>query len=127
MMPDRMRRVQTGCLSVNHVANSWDGTLPSSVTTLKRSDVERIAALAHLDLTESETELFTRQLGDILTYFDQLQQIDTTGVPATSHPVTSAPVMRADEPRPSMSRDEVLANAPDPGGDGLFRVPKVIG
>lgn len=122
-----MRRVQTGCLSVNHVANSWDGTLPSSVTTLKRSDVERIAALAHLDLTESETELFTRQLGDILTYFDQLQQIDTTGVPATSHPVTSAPVMRADEPRPSMSRDEVLANAPDPGGDGLFRVPKVIG
>ena len=127
MMPDPARRVQTGCLSGNHVANSWAGTLPSSVTTLKRSDVERIAALAHLDLTESETELFTRQLGDILSYFDQLQQIDTTGVPATSHPVTSAPVMRADEPRPSLPRDEVLASAPDPGGDGLFRVPKAIG
>ena len=97
------------------------------MTTLTRTDVERIAALAHLELTESETELFTRQLGDILSYFDQLQRIDTTGVPATTRPVTSALAMRADEPRPSMSRDEALANAPDPGGDGLFRVPKVIG
>jgi aspartyl-tRNA(Asn)/glutamyl-tRNA(Gln) amidotransferase subunit C len=97
------------------------------VTTLKRADVERIAELAHLELTESETTLFTRQLGDILSYFDQLQHIDTTGVPATTHPVTSAPVMRADDPRPSMPRDEALANAPDPSGNGLFRVPKVIG
>ncbi len=97
------------------------------MTTLKRADVERIAELAHLELTESETTLFTRQLGDILSYFDQLQHIDTTGVPATTHPVTSAPVMRADDPRPSMPRDEALANAPDPSGNGLFRVPKVIG
>ena len=114
--------------SRNHVANLWDGALPSGVSTrLTRTDVERIAALAHLELTEPETELFTRQLGDILSYFDRLQQIDTTGVPATTHPVTSAPVMRADDPRPSMPRDEALANAPDPGGDSLFRVPRVIG
>ncbi len=97
------------------------------MTRLKRAEVERIAKLAHLDLTESETTLFTRQLGEILSYFDRLQQIDTTGVPATTHPVMSAPVMRADDPRPSMPRDEALANAPDRGGDGLFRVPKVIG
>ncbi len=96
-------------------------------TRLTSADVERIAALAHLELTASETERFTRQLGDILTYFDQLQQIDTTGVPATTNPVTSAPVMREDTLRPSMPRDEALANAPDPGGHGLFRVPKVIG
>ncbi len=96
-------------------------------TTLTRTDVQRIAALAHLELSESETELFTRQLGDILSYFDRLQEIDTTGVPATTHPVTSAPVMRSDDPRTSMARDEALANAPDSGGDGLFRVPKVIG
>ena len=101
--------------------------LASGVTTrLTRTDVERIAKLAHLELTEPETERFTRQLGDILSYFERLQQIDTTGVPATTHPVTSAPVMRADDPRPSMPRDEALANAPD-AGDGLFRVPKVIG
>ena len=96
-------------------------------TRLTRTDVERIAALAHLELTKSETELFTRQLADILSYFDRLQRIDTTGVPATTHPVTSAPVMRADDPRPSLPRGDVLANAPDTGGDGLFRVPKVIG
>ena len=102
--------------------------LASGVSTrLTRTDVQRIAALAHLKLTDPETELFTRQLGDILSYFDRLQQIDTTGVPATTHPVTSAPVMRADNPRPSMPRDEALANAPDPGGDSLFRVPRVLG
>lgn len=111
----------------NSVAHPWSGTLASGVTTLSRSDVERIAALAHLELTESETDRFTRQLGEILSYFDRLQQIDTTGVPATTHPVTSAPVMRADNRRPSMPRDEALANAPDSCGDGLFRVPKVIG
>ena len=97
------------------------------MTTLKRTDVEPIAALAHLELTESETEQFARQLGDILSYFDRLRQIDTTGVPATTHPVTSAPAMRADDLRPSMPRDEALANAPDSSHDGLFRVPKVIG
>ena len=97
------------------------------MTTLTRTDIERIALLAHLELTESETELFTRQLGDILSYFDRLQQIDTTGVAATTHPVTSAPVMRDDDPRPSMPRDVALANASDATDSGLFRVPKVIG
>ncbi len=96
-------------------------------TRLTRTDVERIAALAHLELTEAETERFTRQLGEIVSYFDILQQIDATGVQATTHPVTSAPVMRDDTPRPSMSREDVLANAPDPGHNGLFRVPKVVG
>ena len=73
--------------------------LASGVSTrLTRTDVQRIAALAHLKLTDPETELFTRQLGDILSYFDRLQQIDTTGVPATTHPVTSAPVMAGRQP-----------------------------
>ena len=102
--------------------------LASGVSTrLTRTDVERVAALAHLELTDSETERFTRQLAEILSYFDRLQQIDTTGVPATTHPVTSGPAMRADDLRPSLPRDDVLANAPDAGRDGLFRVPKVIG
>ena len=59
--------------------------------TLTRADVDRIARLAHLELTESEAEQFTRQLGDILAYFERLNRIDTTGVAATTHPVTSAP------------------------------------
>jgi aspartyl-tRNA(Asn)/glutamyl-tRNA(Gln) amidotransferase subunit C len=94
---------------------------------LTRADVDRIARLAHLELTESEAEQFTRQLGDIFAYFERLNRIDTTGVAATTHPVTSAPVMRADELRPSMPVDDTFGNAPDRGGDRLFRVPRVIG
>ncbi len=89
--------------------------------------MDRIARLAHLELTESEAEQFTRQLGDILAYFDRLNRIDTTGVAATTHPVMSAPVMRDDELRPSMPPDDTFGNAPDRGPSGLFRVPKVIG
>lgn len=95
-------------------------------TRLTRTEVERIAALAHLELTESETEIFSRQLGDILSYFERLQEIDTTGVPATTNPITSTSVTRDDNRRPSLPRDQALANAPDPGVNGLFRVPKVI-
>ncbi|MDA1094066.1 MAG: Asp-tRNA(Asn)/Glu-tRNA(Gln) amidotransferase subunit GatC [Acidobacteria bacterium] len=98
--------------------------MPTRLTTV---EVQRIAALAHLELTAEETERLTRQLGDIVAYFDQLQQVDTTGVPATTNPVTSVPVMREDLPRPSLSHDTVLASAPDPSGNGLFRVPKVLG
>ena len=96
-------------------------------TTLTRADVDRIARLAHLELTEPEAEQFTRQLGDILAYFERLNRLDTTGVAATTHPVTSGPVMRADEPRPSMPSDDTFGNAPDRGANGLFRVPRVIG
>ncbi len=95
--------------------------------TLTRADVDRIARLAHLELTEAEAEQFTRQLGDILNYFDRLNRLDTAGVAATTHPVASAPVMRDDEPRPSLSVDDALGGAPDRGGERLFRVPKVIG
>ena len=98
------------------------------MSSLTIADVERIAALAHLELTEEEKQLFTRQLADILSYAEQLQAIDTTGVPATAHVGATGGVERADEPRPSLSTAQVLANAPDPAPDaGLFRVPRVIG
>ena len=97
------------------------------MSTLTVGDVERIAALAHLELTEEEKQLFTKQLADILDYAEQLLAIDTTGVPATAH-VNTQGVERADEPRPSLTTDEALANAPDGAPDaGLFRVPRVIG
>ena len=98
----------------------WDNHQMSSLTI---ADVERIAALAHLELTDEEKRLFTRQLADILNYAEQLQAIDTTGVPATAHVAA-----RPDEPRPSLPVEDVLANAPDGAPDaGLFRVPRVIG
>ena len=93
-----------------------------------RQQIEAIAALAQLELDPSEVDLFARQLGDILAYAATVQQVDTTGIPPTSHVVTRHAADRADEVRPSMDRSDALANAPDgsPGGD-LFRVPLVIG
>lgn len=96
-------------------------------TTLTRADVTRIAELARLELTPDELDLFTRQLGDILGYVDQINALDTTGVSPTSH-VLNRPVERDDEIRPSLPRREALANAPDAAPEaGLFKVPRVIG
>lgn len=97
------------------------------MSTLDHQEVKRIAELARLELTAGELELFTRQLGDILTYVEQIRALDTTGVPPTSS-VLNRPVDRPDEPRPSLSRHELLRNAPDAAPEaGLFKVPRVIG
>jgi aspartyl-tRNA(Asn)/glutamyl-tRNA(Gln) amidotransferase subunit C len=89
--------------------------------------VRRIAALARLELTPEEVELFSRQLGDILNYVDELRAIDTTGVEPTSHPLAAAPAWREDEPVPSLDRDAVLRGAPGASpAAGLFKVPKVL-
>ena len=97
-------------------------------TTLTIADVERIAALAHLELTDDEKQLFTKQLADILAYAEQVQAIDTSGVAATAHVLTERPVEREDEPRPSLAVADAVAGAPDADDDaGLFRVPRVIG
>jgi aspartyl-tRNA(Asn)/glutamyl-tRNA(Gln) amidotransferase subunit C len=96
-------------------------------TPLTIADVERIAVLAHLELTDEEKHVFTKQLADILSYAEQLQAIDTTGVIATAH-VNAHEAERDDEVRPSLPVSEAVRNAPD--GDreaGLFRVPRVIG
>ena len=90
--------------------------------------VAAIAALAHLELDPSELDLFARQLGEILAYADQVQRIDTTGVPPTASVVTRHGADRRDDVRPSLDRDAALANAPDAALDaGLFKVPRVIG
>jgi aspartyl-tRNA(Asn)/glutamyl-tRNA(Gln) amidotransferase subunit C len=92
------------------------------------ADVERIAALAMLELTDEEKQLFTKQLAGILAYAEQVQAIDTSGVAATAHVLAGRGVERADEPRPSLPVEEALANAPDADrASGLFRVPRVIG
>lgn len=97
---------------------------------LTRADVERIAALARLDLSDAELTLFAHQLGDILTHAEQLQQVDTSGVPPTAHiavPSALAP-WRDDHPRPSIDRDVLLQQAPDADrAAGLFKVPRVLG
>jgi aspartyl-tRNA(Asn)/glutamyl-tRNA(Gln) amidotransferase subunit C len=95
-------------------------------TTLTRADVARIAELARLELTPDELDLFTRQLGDILEYVEQIRGLDTSGVAPTSH-VLGRPVERADAAWPSLPRPDALANAPDAAPEaGLFKVPRVL-
>jgi len=97
-------------------------------TNLTIADVERIAALAMLELTDEEKRLFTTQLADILAYAEQVQAIDTNGVPATAHLHAGQRMERDDVPRPSLPIEDALANAPDADREaGLFRVPRVIG
>ena len=101
-------------------------TIMSSGLTI--ADVERVAALAYLDLTADEKTLFARQLDGILDYARQLQAIDTTGVPATAHVHAHQESERDDQQCDSLSRTDALGNAPDANLDaGLFRVPRVIG
>jgi aspartyl-tRNA(Asn)/glutamyl-tRNA(Gln) amidotransferase subunit C len=93
---------------------------------LTQDDVRKIAELARLELTADELALFTRQLGDILTYVEQIRALDTAGVAPTSQ-VLNRPVDRADEPRATLSRQQLLGNAPDAATEsGLFKVPRVI-
>jgi len=97
------------------------------MSTLSRQDVQRIAELARLELTSEELDLFTRQLGDILSYVEQIRALDTTGVEPTSQ-VMNRPVDRDDVPGATLTRSELLGNAPDAAPEaGLFKVPRVIG
>ena len=96
-------------------------------TVFTRADVAKIAALANLELDADEIDVFARQLADILAYADQVQQIDTAGVPPTASVVMRHAADRPDETRPCLDRDTALANAPDAALDvGLFKVPRVL-
>jgi aspartyl-tRNA(Asn)/glutamyl-tRNA(Gln) amidotransferase subunit C len=93
-----------------------------------REDVERIARLARLELTEAEVALITPQLSSFLAYAEQVQQVDTSGVPPTSHPFGTLGAWRDDRPQASLPRSEALSQAPDADERaGLFKVPRVLG
>jgi len=88
-------------------------------------DVEHVAKLARLDLTDVEKEQFTGQLNAILKYAEQLNALDTEGVTPTSHAMPLVNVMRDDVSRPSLPIEKVLLNAPDEE-DQQFKVPAVL-
>lgn len=87
--------------------------------------IKYLEKLARITLTEDEEKKVGNELQDILAYIDMLNELDTDGVEAMSHcfPVTN--VMREDEVQPSMSADEIVANAPE-SQDGCFVVPKTV-
>ncbi|PYM07005.1 MAG: Asp-tRNA(Asn)/Glu-tRNA(Gln) amidotransferase subunit GatB [Candidatus Rokuibacteriota bacterium] len=92
---------------------------------IEMQDVEHVARLARLELSPEEGERMREQLDRILGYIDKLRQLDTAGVEPTSHAVPMVNVFRDDEPRPCLSPEEMLANAPDRSGE-FFRVPRII-
>ena len=87
-------------------------------------DVEHVAKLARLELTEEEKEKFTKQLGAILEYAQQMNEIDTTGVEPMAHAIPVVNVMREDVPECRQTKEELMANAPVEE-NGFFRVPKI--
>jgi aspartyl-tRNA(Asn)/glutamyl-tRNA(Gln) amidotransferase subunit C len=89
---------------------------------ITRADVLHVASLARLELTESELARLEVQLNDILTAVGKVSELDLSGVPPTSHPLSVINVLRSDEARPSLPLDDVFANAPERDGDH-FRVP----
>jgi aspartyl-tRNA(Asn)/glutamyl-tRNA(Gln) amidotransferase subunit C len=92
---------------------------------LTREEVEHVALLGRLELDEQEIDRFTQQLNSVLEYFEQLREIDTQGVPPTSHVIPLTDVMRDDELAPSLPVEDTLANAPSRIAE-TFRVPKVV-
>ncbi|MDQ4081995.1 MAG: Asp-tRNA(Asn)/Glu-tRNA(Gln) amidotransferase subunit GatC [Actinomycetota bacterium] len=92
--------------------------------TITRDDVVHVARLARLEIPASEIERLQRELTAILAAVGKVSELDLTDVEPTSHPLDVVNVWREDEPRPSLPRDQALANAPD-AADGAFRVPAV--
>lgn len=92
---------------------------------ISREDVEHVARLSRLALSDTEIERMREQLSGILAYIDKLRALDTAGVEPTSHAVPVVNVLRDDDTRPGLTQDEALANAPD-RRDALFRVPRII-
>lgn len=93
---------------------------------LKREEVEHIALLARVGMTDEDLQTFGEQLSDILEQFNVLSEVDTEGVPPTSHTVDVSTVFREDEEGPSLPSEDVLANAPR-RDDDYFRVKPVLG
>jgi aspartyl-tRNA(Asn)/glutamyl-tRNA(Gln) amidotransferase subunit C len=89
---------------------------------ISRDEVLHVARLARLELTDDEVERFTEQLSAILEAVAKVSELDLSDVEPTAHPLDVVNVWAEDEPRPSLSADEALANAPERHG-GFFKVP----
>lgn len=92
------------------------------MTSISREQLLHVARLARLELRDEEVERLGAQLNDILAAVSKVSELDLSDVPPTSHPLDVVNVWGADEPRPSLTRDEALANAPEREG-WYFKVP----
>ncbi|MFQ5792784.1 MAG: Asp-tRNA(Asn)/Glu-tRNA(Gln) amidotransferase subunit GatC [Acidobacteriota bacterium] len=92
---------------------------------ITETDVDKLAKLAHLSLSDEEKENLAGELDKILAYAERIQSLGTEGVEPTSHALLRTDAFRKDDPRRGLPRQDVLGQAPD-DGHGLFKVPKVI-
>lgn len=92
---------------------------------ISKPEVAHVARLARLALTEEELELYTTQLASVLQHAQDIEALDIADVPPTAHPFPLTNVLRRDEPRPSLDREEVLAQAPEVEAD-RFRIPRIL-
>jgi len=96
---------------------------------INESDIEKIAQLAHLEISHDEVVFFAPQIAEILTYVEQLNEVDTQDVEAALGGLTDegegTDSLRDDVTLPSLGQKVALAEAPDPAA-GHFRVPKVL-
>ena len=92
---------------------------------VSRKDVEYVAKLARIELTEDEKDTLTSQLSSILGHIEKLNELDIEGVEPTFHVLDVTNVFREDEVRPSLPTEETLKNAPARDGD-FFKVPKIL-
>lgn len=92
---------------------------------IEKSQVEHIARLARLSVSEQEKDTFSQQLSAILSYVEKLNELDTKDIEPTSHVLNLVNVTRKDSPAPCLTPDEALQNAPDKSRT-FYRVPKII-
>ena len=97
-----------------------------AMATLSRSDVEHVAHLARLGLTDDELARLEGQLNHIVDQYAALTQLDTAHIPPTAQTIELENILRDDATRPSLERDEILALAPQRAGD-YFVVPPILG
>ena len=95
------------------------------MTKISSSDVRKVAQLARLELPEDQIETYTLQLEEILSYVDQLQEIDTNNITPTTRAVEVVNAMRDDIVKVNSSREDILNQAPQREGD-FFRVPRIL-
>ncbi|GMA34571.1 Asp-tRNA(Asn)/Glu-tRNA(Gln) amidotransferase subunit GatC [Demequina litorisediminis] len=96
------------------------------MSSLERSDVARLAALARIDMSDGDLDRLSGQLAVIVDAVAKVAEVAGEDVPATSHPIPLSNVHRNDEVRPSLAQSAALAAAPD-AEDGRFRVPQILG
>jgi aspartyl-tRNA(Asn)/glutamyl-tRNA(Gln) amidotransferase subunit C len=88
-------------------------------------DIDHVAKLARLQLTDEEKERLRDQLGAILEHAAKVGEVAAEDVPPTAHAIPSANVLRPDVPEPTLTHEAALANAPE-AEDGRFKVPRIV-